>query len=150
MLKLQKFMKTKKGFTLVEVIVVLVILAILAAISIPSLTGYIDKAKDAALIQEGRQVYAAAQTMASMLYADGRTDDEIKSAINFGTTLNGKTLTVEGLMGYPTDNTGDANERKGTQYAFGVTNGKITTLKCYLTKDLNGKRVVFPDGTIEG
>lgn len=33
------------GFTLVELIVVLVILAILAAIMVPSLLGYIDKAK---------------------------------------------------------------------------------------------------------
>jgi len=37
----------KNGFTLVEIIVVLVILAILAAISIPTLTGYIDNAKKA-------------------------------------------------------------------------------------------------------
>ena len=35
---------SKKGFTLVELIVVLVILAILAALLIPALTGYIDKA----------------------------------------------------------------------------------------------------------
>ena len=36
---------TKRGFTLVELIVVLVILAILAALLIPALTGYIDKAR---------------------------------------------------------------------------------------------------------
>ena len=35
----------KRGFTLVELIVVLVILAVLAALLIPSLTGYIDKAR---------------------------------------------------------------------------------------------------------
>lgn len=36
---------SKRGFTLVELIVVLVILAILAALLIPALTGYIDKAR---------------------------------------------------------------------------------------------------------
>ena len=44
--KVFKKLKDKKGFTLVELIVVLVILAILAALLVPSLTGYIDKAKE--------------------------------------------------------------------------------------------------------
>lgn len=46
--KLQK-KSNKKGFTLVEIIVVLVILAILAAIAVPSVIGYVDEAKAAAL-----------------------------------------------------------------------------------------------------
>ncbi len=41
-----KKMKQKKGFTLIEVIVVIAILAILAAIAIPSITGYVEKAKE--------------------------------------------------------------------------------------------------------
>jgi prepilin-type N-terminal cleavage/methylation domain-containing protein len=61
----------RKGFTLVEVIVVLVILAILAAIAIPALTGYIDKARDKALIVEARNVRVALQTIASDSYGDG-------------------------------------------------------------------------------
>jgi prepilin-type N-terminal cleavage/methylation domain-containing protein len=59
------------GFTLVEVIVVLVILAILAAIAIPALTGYIQKAKDRALISEGREIHVALQTMMTEQYAEG-------------------------------------------------------------------------------
>jgi type IV pilus assembly protein PilA len=38
---------TKKGFTLIELIVVIAILAILAAILIPSLTNYLERANDA-------------------------------------------------------------------------------------------------------
>ena len=37
--------KNNKGFTLVELIVVLVILAILAAILVPTLLGYIERAR---------------------------------------------------------------------------------------------------------
>lgn len=43
---------TKRGFTLVELIVVLVILAILAALLIPALTGYIDKARKSQVVAE--------------------------------------------------------------------------------------------------
>jgi prepilin-type N-terminal cleavage/methylation domain-containing protein len=65
--------RTRKGFTLVEVIVVLVILvilAILAAIAIPALTGYIDKAKLKELESEVRAQMIAVQTMLSERYAE--------------------------------------------------------------------------------
>lgn len=52
----------KKGFTLVELIVVLVILAILAALLIPTLTGYIDKAKEKNVIAQTRSILSAVQT----------------------------------------------------------------------------------------
>ena len=54
--KLQDLKKSKKGFTLVELIVVLVILAILAAILVPTLLGYITKARE-------EKDYATAQTI---------------------------------------------------------------------------------------
>ena len=57
-----------KGFTLVELIVVLVILAILAALLIPSLTGYIDRARQESVVAETRMVVLAAQTVLSEEY----------------------------------------------------------------------------------
>ncbi|HCT62761.1 MAG TPA: type IV pilin [Erysipelotrichaceae bacterium] len=49
---------TKKGFTLIELIVVIAILAILAAILIPSIINYIDEANGAKLQANARSEYS--------------------------------------------------------------------------------------------
>ena len=73
--------KSKRGFTLVELIVVLVILAILAALLIPALTGYIDKARKSQVVAETRMLTQAVQTEMSTLYAS----DEYATQSNAGT-----------------------------------------------------------------
>lgn len=45
---IQKKLKNKKGFTLIEMLVVVAIIAILVAISIPAVSGALDKARKAA------------------------------------------------------------------------------------------------------
>lgn len=65
---LQKLKKNKKGFTLVELLVVLVILAILAAAIIPSMMGFIDKAKEESAAAECRSVILAADVHMNELY----------------------------------------------------------------------------------
>ena len=69
---------SKKGFTLVELIVVLVILAVLAAMLVPALIGYIDRAKKEKEFQAASTVYAAVQALATEAYgkdADLTGDD---------------------------------------------------------------------------
>lgn len=76
-LKMQNKRRAKGGFTLVELIVVLVILAILAALLIPALTGYIDKAKEKAVLAETRSAVMAAQTLADEAYAEKTTTGNV-------------------------------------------------------------------------
>lgn len=64
-----KALKNKKGITLVEVIVVLVIMAILAGITVGAYTGYIDEAKDKAILVEARAAYLAVATIYNEKYA---------------------------------------------------------------------------------
>ena len=70
---------SKKGFTLVELIVVLVILAILAAMLVPALVGYIDRAKKEKEFQAASTVYTAAQALATEAYGQGKTSAQAKT-----------------------------------------------------------------------
>lgn len=63
-----KAKKDKRGFTLVELIVVLVILAILAAILVPTLIGYINKARDEKNYSAAQTVRVAAQSVIDEAY----------------------------------------------------------------------------------
>ncbi len=58
-----------KGFTLVELIVVLVILAILAAVLVPTLLGYIDRAKSEKDYSTAQSIRVACQSAIAEAYA---------------------------------------------------------------------------------
>jgi type IV pilus assembly protein PilA len=75
-----------KGFTLIEVIIAVSIVVILASLTVPKITGYIDKAKTAKVLNAGKQIYTAAMWS----YSDqGNTInvDNIKNAIEDTTSL---------------------------------------------------------------
>ena len=99
---MRSFRRYAKGFTLIEVIVVLVILAIMAAILVPSMVGWINKAKEKTAVVEGRSMLLAAQTVASEAYASDSTataltntqETEAEKLADVGATFTNDSVTV--------------------------------------------------------
>lgn len=100
---------TKRGFTLVELIVVLVILAILAALLIPALTGYIDKARKNQVVAETRMLTQAVQTEMSTVYALNEEFQRQKTI--------GKNLTIASKDGKYGDANGQLDNKLKERYA---------------------------------
>ena len=113
---------SKKGFTLVELIVVLVILAVLAAMLIPALVGYIDKAKAEKDYQAAATALTAAQSLATEAY--GRDKDI------------GDVLTLQGLKDL-------AGLDKISDFAYDVVDSTATDGKAFTITNFS---VTF-DGT---
>ncbi len=94
--------KNNKGFTLVELIVVLVILAILAAILVPTLLGYIDRARSEKDYSTAQTVRVAAQAVIDQAYGDGYKTNDADAL-----TAVAKISEMEGDMANTTKTYGD-------------------------------------------
>ncbi len=165
MKKLREMKKNQKGFTLVEVIVVLVILAIMAAILIPSLIGYIDKARENAIISETRMIVQAVQAEVDTGYGikEGVTSYEIDTTAT-RTTIDGtvvkiaKTaldkLTENESITYTIDNKTEADKpAKESITAPGANKATITMcgnkLLSVVYQDGSGHACRYYDGSYE-
>lgn len=94
-----KAYRKNKGFTLVELIVVLIILAILAAILIPSLIGYIDKAREGKYLSNAKACKDAAQAKFVEQYGmngEVAADYPIVSGLTVGIGNDGKCISKNG------------------------------------------------------
>lgn len=109
---------SKKGFTLVELIVVLVILAVLAAMLVPALVGYIDRAKKEKEFQAASTVYTAAQALATEAYGQGKTSNEAE-------TYAEKTDEIKKLTGIDVTKVDVTMVKAGDAGIEGYTIGKI-------------------------
>lgn len=93
--RMENTKKNKKGFTLVELIVVLVIIAILAAVLVPTVSGYIGKAKKTAAQSTLKNVVTASQSAGTSLIAKSTTG-AVSGITNYGTEFETEVTDVGG------------------------------------------------------
>lgn len=94
---MRKTTRTKKGFTIMEMLVVVAIIAVLAAVLIPTFNGALYKAKAAADIANVRAYYAELQTeyLLTEKYRDEIGDDWTKTLTDEITFQDGSTYKLQ-------------------------------------------------------
>lgn len=99
---LKRTLRSRGGFTLVELIVVLVILGVLATFAVPALTGYIDSAKEKQAVSEAQACVMTATRQGAQNYAlvqnasiTGKSDGA-NALTNWAGTLTNEAPTVTG------------------------------------------------------
>lgn len=102
---------SKKGFTIVELVIVIAVIAILAAVLVPTFSGVIDKANESAALQRATNAYkeAMAEELLDGVVGSSATSDGFTFTWTEGST-DAATVTVP----------------SGFKYTVTVSDGKVT------------------------
>ena len=139
----KKEKNTRKGFTLVELIVVLVILAILAAFMIPALIQYIERSLEASDLIEVRAAYI--DVMAAVTEQDSENMSKtVKLKQKQDDWQSRDPITIAGITHYKTD--GNTENWKGIPAAGGECEVYYDGAKAVIVFDWKGKST--PGSTI--
>lgn len=121
-MKFKPKIKTRNGFTIVELVIVIAVISILAAVLIPTFASMIRKARDARLEAElnGKEKENIAE---SVLGADGTTPEEPDGSSTPILSHNGFAMQMIRLEGE------DTEDAYAFKLKFGITKERMTELR---------------------
>lgn len=125
---LKRTLRSRRGFTLVELVVVLVIAGITASFAVPALTGYIDNAKEKQAVSEAQACVETVTRIAAQKYAEWQKNTTYQLAGGKELTSSAEFQPLVGCTGTtsnipPTVTGGDVALTEGSgQYLLHVSN----------------------------